>query len=215
MYFGITSMKVEDRWKNGKGYETQYFYRAINKYGWDNIEHIVLVEGLTKEEACHYEEVLIAYFDTTNKDRGYNLMSGGECNIHSEESRKKMSESLKGRPGPMKGKTHSQETRRKLSESHKGYKHTEEQKRKISESSKGKKISEEQKRKISESKKGKHKGAENHRAKKIKCIELNIIFDCKADANEYLGKPRTRSNISTCLTGKTKTAFGYHWEYVD
>ena len=39
---------------------------------------------------------------------------------HSEESRRKMSESLKGENNPMYGKTRSEETRRKISESQKG-----------------------------------------------------------------------------------------------
>ena len=38
----------------------------------------------------------------------------------SEDRRKKMSESHKGKPSPNKGKTFSEESRRKLSESHKG-----------------------------------------------------------------------------------------------
>ena len=38
----------------------------------------------------------------------------------SEESRKKMSESKKGKPSGMKGKHHSAETRKKMSESHSG-----------------------------------------------------------------------------------------------
>ena len=49
----------------------------------------------------------------------------------------------------------TEEHRRKLSESQKGKKHSEEHKRKISESGKGKVMSEESKRKISDAKKGK------------------------------------------------------------
>lgn len=50
--------------------------------------------------------------------------------------------------------------------------------------------------------------------KKVKCIELNLIFNSVADANEYLGKPRSRDSISKCARGGQNTAFGYHWEYV-
>ena len=38
-YVGITSKKPQKRWNNGKGYERQYFYNAIVKYGWENFEH--------------------------------------------------------------------------------------------------------------------------------------------------------------------------------
>lgn len=64
----------------------------------------------------------------------------------SEEHKRKLSESLKGKPGPNKGKKFSEETKRKLSESlkgklawNKGIPLTEETKRKMSEAKKGKK----------------------------------------------------------------------------
>lgn len=59
-----------------------------------------------------------------------------KCFKHSEESRRKISESLKG-------KKHSEETRRKLSEMRKGKKLSDEHKRKMSEALKGRKFSEE------------------------------------------------------------------------
>lgn len=36
-YIGVTSKtNVEDRWRNGKGYQKcPYFYKAIQKYGWE------------------------------------------------------------------------------------------------------------------------------------------------------------------------------------
>lgn len=43
VYVGITSKKPEERWQKGQGYNSQkYFYRAIQKYGWDSFEHIIL-----------------------------------------------------------------------------------------------------------------------------------------------------------------------------
>ena len=45
-YYSITCQEVEKRWKNGKGYyKNEYFTKEINKYGWDNIEHIVIARG--------------------------------------------------------------------------------------------------------------------------------------------------------------------------
>ena len=38
VYIGITCKDPNSRWRNGEGYATQkYFYKAIKKYGWDNI----------------------------------------------------------------------------------------------------------------------------------------------------------------------------------
>ncbi len=52
VYIGITKQDVKQRWRDGNGYKTQpLFYRAIQKYGWDNITHEILFEGLDKSEA--------------------------------------------------------------------------------------------------------------------------------------------------------------------
>lgn len=56
----------------------------------------------------------------------------------SEDHRRKISESQKGRISPMKGKKHSDETKKKISNAQKGIPLTDEHKRKISESHKGK-----------------------------------------------------------------------------
>ena len=98
-YYGATKAKnVNQRWKkNGRGYKhNRYFMLAINKYGWSNIQHIIIVKGLTKDEAHLLEEELIRAFDTTNPDKGYNIAKGGKGPngvTRSEDTRKKMSKS--------------------------------------------------------------------------------------------------------------------------
>lgn len=62
----------------------------------------------------------------------------------------------KGKNHPLYGNHHSEETKRRMSESKKGIKLSEETRKKMSESKKGKLLSEETKRKMSESRKGKH-----------------------------------------------------------
>lgn len=76
-YVGITCQSVADRWKNGNGYRGLHFERAINKYGWDNFEHLVLVSGIGEYQACEVEKALIKKFGLTNADRGYNEAAGG------------------------------------------------------------------------------------------------------------------------------------------
>ena len=46
--------------------------------------------------------------------------------------------------------------------------------------------------------------------KKVRCIELDKIFDSIGEANNFVN-----ASISHCLSGKNKTAGGYHWEYVE
>ena len=66
------------RWRNGFGYEgCIYFYNAIQKYGWDNFEHIVWADGLTENEANQLEELLISLYATRNSKYGYNIKYGG------------------------------------------------------------------------------------------------------------------------------------------
>ena len=111
-YIGITSQKPEYRWKNGNGYKAQqHFYRAIEKYGWDNFEHIIIAKGLTEDEAKWLEIELIREWDSTNREKGYNIALGGEGYngvIPSEETRRKISENhadVSGENNPMFGKT--------------------------------------------------------------------------------------------------------------
>ena len=79
-YIGITMQDPKIRWgSNGSGYlGCNVFYNAINKYGWDNFEHIILHEGLTQDEACIKEVELIKEYNTTNRLYGYNISEGGK-----------------------------------------------------------------------------------------------------------------------------------------
>lgn len=78
-YIGITCRKPEDRWgKYGENYNRQIFWNAIQKYGWENILHIVLYQGLTEEEASKKEMELIEKYDTKLGHKGYNASNGGE-----------------------------------------------------------------------------------------------------------------------------------------
>ena len=79
-YIGITCQKPKDRWANGKGYKNnQYFYRAIQKYGWnDGFIHKIIKDNISKEEAQLLEVELIKFYDTMNRDKGYNIYLGGE-----------------------------------------------------------------------------------------------------------------------------------------
>lgn len=167
LYFGITSNSFDVRCqKNGIGYKTQrLFWRAIQKYGWDNIEHIVLMEGLSKEVACECEKYLIAKYQTTNPKYGYNVYIGGDLGpigkVASDETKEKLRQSHLGKTDSLetrlkkslalKGKPHSKEHSKKVGDAIRGRKLTLEQRQKLSDAHKGCKLSAAQKHKISES----------------------------------------------------------------
>lgn len=102
-YVGITSQKNPSyRWgKNGARYDERhpYFRRAIDKYGWNNMQHEIIANHLTKSEACDMEKTLIKELQSNNNEYGYNCTNGGEGTSGykpSAESLKKMSESKMG-----------------------------------------------------------------------------------------------------------------------
>lgn len=190
IYIGITKMKVEHRWlSNGGGYKNcKLFWRAIQKHGWDNFDHIVLLDGLSKDVACECEKFLIKKYKSNDAEHGYNCSEGGSSGsagyTMSDETKKRISEKLKGHRV-------SDETRRKIGEANskalkgrkvpqeviektkahpngykgfKGRKHTEEAKRKNAEAHIGKKYhlgykhSDEAKEKMRLAKLGKKRG---------------------------------------------------------
>lgn len=109
-YVGTTQKKPEKRWDNGNGYKrNKHFYSAIQKYGWENIQHQV-IEVDTNEDMWYGEKYLIAYFNTTDREFGYNNSTGGEKSSYgshwkmSDESIKKMSLSKVGDKNPCFGK---------------------------------------------------------------------------------------------------------------
>ena len=58
-YFGATS-NIKRRWRNnGAEYKRTALQPYIEKFGWDNIQHIVLFRDQTKEDALFIEDFLI------------------------------------------------------------------------------------------------------------------------------------------------------------
>lgn len=98
-YVGVTTQSnPELRWKEGWGYhKNMHFTNAINKYGWDNIEHEVF-ETQSVELMSYWERILIYHYNTMDSEFGYNKTGGGE-NINglclSDDTKKKMSEAKK------------------------------------------------------------------------------------------------------------------------
>ena len=150
IYIG-QSVDINSRWGSHKGelrYNSHYnkhLQKSWNKYGEDNFEFTIICE-CNENQLNTMEEYYIFELMTYDPDFGYNKSYGGGGCRATEETRKKISDSSKG-------KIISEETRKKLIESHKGKTLSEEQRRKISEALKGRIISEETRKKISEANK--------------------------------------------------------------
>ena len=216
VYIGVTCKKPEYRWQKGQGYtKNPYFYKAIQKYGWKNFTHEILYTDLEERQAGIMEISLIRYYNSTNTNFGYNVLSGGDIKTglnnpfygkhHSENAKIKMSEAKKGKPSHNKGIKISEEQRQKLSDSRKGEKNwcygkkmLPQTREAILKSVKGIPKSEEHKRKISETLKGKKHTTEQNEKQRIWMLENNP-FRGKKHSEE------TRKKMSESGKGKVKS----------
>lgn len=99
-YIGITKTSLERRFDNGKSYTTcPLMNRAIQKYGWENIEHLTLDTADTLEEAENKERLYIAKYKTTETEYGYNVLPGGNVatNKPTKEMRYKLGNGWRGK----------------------------------------------------------------------------------------------------------------------
>lgn len=186
IYIGITGNSVERRWQQGKNYKTStYFNNAINKYGWENIKHEVLFTSLTREQAENKEIELIKKYKSNNPKYGYNIENGGHCCVMTKETKRKISNALKGK---------KYKKRRN---------HTEDEKRKISNTLKGR----------TSPMKGKHWTIEQRSkvGKAIVCNETGERFYSIREASRKTGCDR--ANISRVLRGAYKQTKGLSFSY--
>ena len=109
VYVGITCKSPKDRWRSGANYKHNvYFNNSIMKYGWNNFEHIIFAENLSKPAAHQIERSLIALWKSNKRQFGYNLSSGGESSHsgckHSLETREHLRRINLGDNNPMRRK---------------------------------------------------------------------------------------------------------------
>jgi group I intron endonuclease len=187
VYIGITSQRPENRWRtNGEGYFTGYKYKtpfqyAIEKYGWDNFNHVIVIKNISEERAKFIEQKLIVLFSANDRVHGYNLTAGGDgisCYECSDKLRKARSERMKNR-------YISDETRKRMSEA----------KKDIIPWNKGRNVGFTDKQ----------LKARRDRARKVKSVDG--IFDTITDCANYYGIGR--KTVQDWLSGKRKPSKKY------
>lgn len=164
VYIGQT-VDANKRWGAHKSFARnddkprQYIHNAIAKYGAENFIFEVIATCRIQEDADIIEDQLINQYDSRNKEKGYNLKTGGSHGAHSEDTKQKQSEATyrqittKGHPAAgrivseeekelhrklrlEKPLDYTPELRQKMSEAHLGHQDSEETKQKKSESAK-------------------------------------------------------------------------------
>lgn len=225
---------------NGKTYIGQHKYKSLNdnymgsgilllkaqkKYGIKNFEKEILYSRIQRKDTADAMEIFAIKKERSIGKAEYNIANGGNgggsfseetkrkiSESHkgkqlSEEHKRKLSESHKGKPSPNKGKPLSEETKRKVSEGRKGKGHptSEETKRKISEANKGKKkppMSEATKRKVSEanrnpSEETKKKMSKAHKGKHWFNNEEIEVLDFECPEGFVPGRFKIRPTVAT------------------
>lgn len=199
VYIGITRRKPQERWGvTGNRYKNnKHFYSAIQKYGWDNIKHEILYDGLTAEQAENYEKWFISIYNSSDREFGYNNTLGGEhgkMSRHTNEENRQRGKLLIGDKNPFYGKKHSEETKTHLSE-----------------------VRLKNPNRFEQAKQAGMKSAEKN-SKKVLQFSLQgdyigIFKSCRDAAIFITGKKDGSCHISDVCNGKRKTAYGFIWKY--
>lgn len=219
-YIGSTTNKESREYrhfrdlKNGN-HHSKYLQRAYNKYGREHF-HFIVIDECEDENLIALEQM---YLDKVDFSCGncYNVSKvASNCVLFGEKNGMC---GLKGENNPNYGKRRTEESKKKISDALKGKAKSISMKEKLSKTrkekfklgeivihNKGKKMSDEQRDKIS-------------KARKIPVVCINVntmeilkIYDSIKDASEELGIDS--SSIAKCCKGKVKTAGKFLWKYL-
>lgn len=117
---------------NKKGYRSLVYgyinnlhlINSIKKYGIDKFERKIIDSAKDKKDLDKKEEYYILKYNTLDRNYGYNFRHGGSRGKHSKETRKKISELMKGKyigeKNHFYGKHHTLKSKKKMSEAKKG-----------------------------------------------------------------------------------------------
>jgi hypothetical protein len=200
---------------------------AIKKYGKENFKRVVLENFKSKKEAFDNQEKYIVLYNTLNPN-GYNISPKGGENVKngvSEDTKKKISNSLSGenhpnfgKPSYNKNKKMPVDSLKNLSESrkgkipwNKGKKYSEERKKEMSilmsgenHPNFGKHRSEETKNKIGNGNRNKKATDETKEKQRISHLNHKCSEETKEKLRNKIVTEETKNNISKSRMGKKR-----------
>jgi group I intron endonuclease len=207
IYVGQTIQFLEERWKQHRKISSNCFYlkSAFKKYGIEQFEFKMICICFDEE----LDKFEIQYMKSFNSmvPNGYNLRNGGNSGRQHEETKKKISETLKGRTDiirttPQLGKPHTEEIKQQISNALKGRTDIIRTK---SYNWIGKHHTEESKNKMRES----HKIKINQYD-----LDNNIIQSFNSISEAAIETGIDRTVIGKCCKNIRKTAGGFKWQYL-
>ena len=192
-YIGQTiNDNVNVRWSQEKSQPHGRLKQVFEKYGSDKCEFFTIMEISQETHGDNWMDYLNMYEKKYIKERntltpnGYNLMTGGENSLHSDETKQKMRDAKMGNTIRL-GKNHSNESKQKMSDAQMGKNHSDESKQKMSDA---------------------------HPKKPVEQWDGDVlikIYPSMRDAE--IQTLINNGSISRVCNGKKKTAGGYIWKY--
>lgn len=190
---------------NNDSHDNDYLQKSWRKYGEKNFKFYI-IELCERNQLDDMENYYIDLYQTTIRDFGYNLKSGGQAhNVVCQEVRQKISNAIRQsydddlkqlRKQKALNQWANPEIKAKITGENNGMY--------------GKKHSDEARKKMSEA--AKRRCSTKRDRTPVYCIELNRTFEDAVTAAEELGC-QSGSILRVCH-GKGKTACGYHWQFI-
>lgn len=226
IYIG-SAVNIFNRWREHlkklrrNVHHSRKLQNHFNKYGEGDISFSKLV-SCEKDDLLDHEQYFIDVYNPW-----FNICPNAKNSLgvkRTDEYKKKISKSAKGRVSGMKGKHHTEETKQKIREKNKNHKQTEESNKKRSIALKGRKHSEEEIRRMSESRRGLKMSEESKQNLRIKLkgnknAYGHVLSDCvkrkmaesKRGNKNMLGKHHSqeaRKKMSESRKGKPSSMKG-------
>lgn len=198
------------RWENGSGYIRQTkFWNAIQKYGWDGFEHIILETDIPIKELSERENYYINFYNAI--DNGYNVEFAGNNIPISETTKQKIKDSWT----PERRQAQSERAKKQWQDNPE-YR---EKMREVAKNIPRRDISGENNPMY-----GTHRtGADAAHKRSVQCIETGEIFPTVTAASIWCsGNKNLKSKIALQIRGKRKSCGKHpetneplHWRYID